>query len=547
MLSMNWSRNLLKTILVVLLLLTMGYFVLCKPSSTAAQQALPSDHDIVHTDDAHFLQVDPALGNKPFAVLLCRFSDSAATPQGVAFYQAAFDNTYPRIGHYWRDVSGDQLNIDGTQVYGWYTLPNPASDYFDTSTTYPTPAERSKLWDGCTSLADPEVDYTVYYGVLLVIQDWPEAKGRFGDWRQYTLDGQTRIWGFAFVSATDFGTSLALIKHEMGHAFNMRHSIGPDGRAYVSRWDLMGNITRDCVNSFGELREAANDPIYGCIGQHPMIYHKNKVGWLSDAQKLTLAPGANSSFTVAFHDQLQPAATHMITIEVANSDRQYIVESRRRRGYDRKLPEKAVILHSVEPGPYKTYEPVLIDGDADGDLYDDGTVWVPGERYQNTADNVTVCIESASDEGFQVSVASGLDIACEFRSVLAVRYLAPALSVSAGERITITSIIENNGISIDGVSGTVTFPPHLVYVADSAEMDFGGTIAPQNGGLTFTYEPMEFDDSFAFTYVLEVMPGFTGSTSESVTTAMTWSNGSVASTYSVAINPHLVYLPAIAN
>ncbi|RIK34678.1 MAG: hypothetical protein DCC55_32695 [Chloroflexi bacterium] len=179
--------------------------------------------------------MDPALGNKPFAVLLCRFSDSTAAPQEAAFYQTAFDNTYPHIGHYWRDVSGAQLNIDGTQVYGWYTLPNRASDYFDTSTTYPTPAERSKLWDDCTSLADPAVDYTAYYGVILVFQDWPESKGRFGDWRQYTLDGQTRIWGITFVSATDFGTSLALIKHEMGHAFNMRHSIGADGRAYISR------------------------------------------------------------------------------------------------------------------------------------------------------------------------------------------------------------------------------------------------------------------------------------------------------------------------
>lgn len=102
----------------------------------------------------------------------------------------------------------------------------------------------------------------------------------------------------------------------------------------------MSDTTRDCVTSFGEPREAANDPIYGCIGQHPMIYHKNKVGWLADAQKLNLAPGTSNSVTVAYHDGLQLHATHMITIAVANSDRQYIVESRQRRGYDRKLPNR---------------------------------------------------------------------------------------------------------------------------------------------------------------------------------------------------------------
>ena len=48
-----------------------------------------------------------------------------------SYFTGMYSNTYPGLDHYWRETSFNQVNIAGSAAYGWFTLPQPRSAYFD--------------------------------------------------------------------------------------------------------------------------------------------------------------------------------------------------------------------------------------------------------------------------------------------------------------------------------------------------------------------------------------------------------------------------------
>ena len=63
-------------------------------------------------------------GSQKFAVMLCKFSDTATIePQPVEFFRDLFvTNGSGGLNDYWRDASLGAINLDGTEVLGWKTL-----------------------------------------------------------------------------------------------------------------------------------------------------------------------------------------------------------------------------------------------------------------------------------------------------------------------------------------------------------------------------------------------------------------------------------------
>ncbi len=104
-------------------------------------------------------------GSQPWLVILCKFSDVPEEPRSVSDYQALLSSSYPGMDHFWREVSYNRINLGGSRVVGWYTLPSPRSSYlygslplFDTGTSF---ADAIRL-------ADPYVNFTSYAGITLV-------------------------------------------------------------------------------------------------------------------------------------------------------------------------------------------------------------------------------------------------------------------------------------------------------------------------------------------------------------------------------------------
>jgi len=486
-------------------------------------------------------EVYPATGNRSFAILLCRFSDFADGLKSASFYQTAFDFQYPHIGHYWSEVSFGKLNIDSSQVYGWYTLPNPRASYFDLAETNLTTQERTNLWNDCTAAADTQVDFTKHYGVILVFEDWPSSKPRYGNWLRRTLEGQTRIWGMAYLSANDFSHSLATVKHEMGHTFSMSHSLGPNGAAYVNRWDIMSDTQSDCF-----VNPDANDSNYGCIGQHPLAYHKYSVGWFSTEQVTTVHRGETTSVAINNHEQSLPTDIQLVLLETAIDNKLYTIETRKRIGYDVKLPFSGVIIHTVQPDSFGQIQPRLIDGDNDGDLLDDAVVWVPGETYRNEKDEITICIESITPSGYEIAVASVSTLSCNFEPRISLNHARPNVIAYAGETITITSSLKNTGIPVEPIHGVVTLPNPLTFVTESATIEIG-QISFEEEKLTFDIGQIDSGDEISFTYAINIPASYSHSMFERILTTVDWPSGGFSSELTIAINPNVLFIPLIQN
>ena len=85
----------------------------------------------------------------------------------------------------------------------------------------------------------------------------------------------------------------------------------------------------------------------------------------------------------------------------------YTVETRRLAGYDAKLPGHALIIHLVDT-TRPDRDAQVIDPDANGNPDDAGGMWLPGEAFVDSANGIRVAVNSATSQGFSVTVSNGV-------------------------------------------------------------------------------------------------------------------------------------------
>jgi len=107
-------------------------------------------------------------------------------------------------------------------------------------------------------------------------------------------------------------------------------------------------------------------------------------------------------------DHLTFAATtnlHMVEVQIPGPSRTYTVEVRDRVSYDGNLPGFAVILHEVDGS---RQEPAwLVDAENPENGADAGAMWMPGECFDDAANEIQICVEAVTTEGYRVKVAYG--------------------------------------------------------------------------------------------------------------------------------------------
>jgi hypothetical protein len=147
-----------------------------------------------------------------------------------------------------------------------------------------------------------------------------------------------------------------------------------------------------------------SDPTYGTVGKHTIAFHKDSLGWIPAGQKAHVSATGLYQFDI---DHLTLASTtnlRMVTVQIPGTSRFYTVEVRDRVGYDGNLPGNAVILHEVN---YGRSEPAwLVDLEDPANGGDAGAMWLPGECYVD-GDDISICVVSATTEGFRVEVGYG--------------------------------------------------------------------------------------------------------------------------------------------
>ena len=329
-------------------------------------------------------------GSKPWISIMCKFSDYADEPKDLSYFIEMYSNVKPGFDHYWREQSYGQVNVVGSGAAGWYTLPHPESYYNPSDTRGGT--DLDLLASDCIGAADASVDFEQYDGINMMFNSNFDNGYAWGGGRYMTLDGVSKVWRTTWEPPWGY-SDITVIAHEMGHGFGLPHSSGAYGKTYDNVWDVMSDTWSNCDRS--------SDPIYGCLGQHTIAYHKDILGWIPADQKYI----ANRNGTVLLdHIALSSTANYrMIQIPIAGLGTHfYTVEVRQMEGYDVKLPGKAVIIHEVDttrPRPAN-----VIDADGNGNTGDAGAMWTAGETFTDAANKIKVKVLSGTPTGFKVSI-----------------------------------------------------------------------------------------------------------------------------------------------
>ena len=332
-------------------------------------------------------------GPQPWISILCKFADVADEPKTPAYFQGMYSSTYPGLDHYWRELSYDIANVEGSDAVGWYTLPQPRSYYvYDRDGDGDEDLHHSRAADDCTAVADDDVYFPDYVGINLMFNDVLDCCA-WGGGYYMSRDGVTKVWHMTWEPPWGY-EDVTVIAHEMGHGFGLPHSSGAYGQTYDNQWDVMSDTWSNCYLS--------SDPVYGCLGQHTISYHKDLLGWIPAGQKY-MATASSQTVTLEQLALPQTGNHKMVQIPIDGSANHfYTVEVRRKVGYDVKLPGQAVIIHEVDTT--RVRPAYVVDVDGNGNTGDDGAMWTVGETFSDAVNDISVSVDSATATGFVVAI-----------------------------------------------------------------------------------------------------------------------------------------------
>src|SRR4051812_21246998 len=115
------------------------------------------------------LPPNPFKGSKPWAVILCKFSNHSEEPQNKQFFVDFFTRGQGGINDYFSDVSYGNINIDGSEVFGWFDMPY----------TLEQDQQRGR-YDrimAAIKAVEDRVNFTRFYGVLVILNAKVDSGG----------------------------------------------------------------------------------------------------------------------------------------------------------------------------------------------------------------------------------------------------------------------------------------------------------------------------------------------------------------------------------
>ncbi len=324
------------------------------------------------------------LGAKPYVVVLAKFADRLSEPKAKTYYDGLFSNSKPGLDHYFRNVSYDQMNLGGTVVFNWITLPKPYNDYVVAGKL-----DFNMVVTDAANAVDASVDFRNFYGINVMINDsigggiWGLGGGIY-----LTLDGESRVWG---ATLNGYSQDQFLLAHEMGHSLGFGHA-GSSMDEYGSPYDPMGN---------GKFADAT----YGSVGIHYHMWHKWWAGWINNSRVYHGYPGTNRLVRIYRRSDSPPAGTLMARIFIDGyARRYYTLEAVKGSpgGYDGEAMAGYVVVSKVdEAGAWPRLITVVDTKPGSGTATDPLLV---GDEYQNIVEGVRFKVVSSDATSFLLEV-----------------------------------------------------------------------------------------------------------------------------------------------
>ena len=289
----------------------------------------------------------PFVGTKPWAIILCKFSDHPEEPQNPQFFRDFITRGQGGINDYFNDISNGQMNLDGSQVFGWFDMPYTLQDDKN------RPGSRYARIMAAVDAVKQTVDFRPFYGICVMLNAQVDSGGLPGPQTLSFRNETPRPYGLVVLDNLAWGNTWAA--QEMAHGFSLDHSWSenPDVE-YGNPFDVMSAFTNNY--GFNDQRFAVsgpgmNAPNLDLLGWLPssriysvpsVIFHSS-IGFPSHA---TLT--SNSKITALSHSD-SPGLLAM-TVPAKDSsigDFTYYVEFRKNDRWDRSLSEPSVVIHQV--------------------------------------------------------------------------------------------------------------------------------------------------------------------------------------------------------
>jgi hypothetical protein len=331
-------------------------------------------------------------GSQPFLVVLCRFADAPDNPEPPAFFERLLFGPAPALDNYWRAVSGERINLAGSRVVDWVSLPQPAAGYARED----GPLARGQLAADCLAAAGVQRAARDFAGIALVFNQNIGPQPCAGE-LDMTVDAVREhhrvIW-----MPPGWMRNLSAWAHEMGHVFGLDHSSDSSNGPYVNPWDIMSGMGGCACGS--EIDS---------IPQFPIADDLRRLGWIDAAREVVVGTQRELAVDLAPLSRREAHGALLIRIPSPQDGRYYTVEARARAGYDEHLPGDAVIIHGVDPAcPDHPAHLVTHPGEP---LTAAAGMWRAGETFTDAAGRVAISVEARRGVGFRVTVRTGRDAA----------------------------------------------------------------------------------------------------------------------------------------
>jgi M6 family metalloprotease-like protein len=371
------------------------------PIDDLVSRRTPDRGEQANTQAIGGVEAQAIAGTTSWVTLMCKFADQTTEQKPLSFFQGQYGNAVGQLGHYWQEVSYGQINLAGSNAYGWATLPEPRSYYVALDpATNKDKADLGKLFQDCTAAHDANVNFAINGGVQGVNMMFNDNLDGFawGGSRCSTLDGVNKCWSTTWNPPWSFN-NLAPLSHEMGHAYGLPHANNSDNDSdpYDNTWDVMSDSWNNGVPN----------ATYGTLPKHINIYSRNRLGWVATARKRTVNAGASAvALTLDRASLAGSSNVQMITLAYpGETTRYYTLEARKRTGdYENRLAGDAVIVHEVQTSRKEPAWSVDADDPPANRANNEGSMFKVGETWIAPDYAFRVKVESATAQGFVVTV-----------------------------------------------------------------------------------------------------------------------------------------------
>ena len=241
------------------------------------------------------------------------------------------------LAQYWSDMSYQQFDIDGTQVFGWFSMPTITQAQF-------AKLSRQGKIDACVAAAVANgVKISDFFTVVAISNALSDSGSSNG---KTILDPGAWTLGWA--------------AHETGHDLGLDHSFDDspvscspanDGRpgAYGDGWDIMSFA---CYGGINPMFSPASG--FGASGPGLNAPYRDKLGWIPANRILEIVAGnaSHRTETLAALNHVEATGYLMVKIFADANDRSqyYTVEFRRKEGWDAGIAQDTVLVHAVKNG-----------------------------------------------------------------------------------------------------------------------------------------------------------------------------------------------------